>query len=175
MNKVIFAGHGALNAISDAGKPKFTVPAGITLIFWVPHGSKFAGSELDGGDPDTLLSYMFQPGVRNIVNTSVGRRGDRPRAMQIPKSLTSGMPEKIHAGQQCWNYRLTPPVGLNLKPKLGDPNFITVKDRHPWKNYNSEAQKRGIGYRLEWLLETYKQQCFGAEVHWAACRVVNQR
>jgi hypothetical protein len=60
--KVVFAGHGALNAKSD--KEFFTVPAGVTLYFWVRHGSAFVGSELDGHDPRELLGYMFQPEVR---------------------------------------------------------------------------------------------------------------
>jgi hypothetical protein len=51
--KVVFAGHGALNAKSD--KEFFTVPAGVTLYFWVRHGSAFVGSELDGHDPRELL------------------------------------------------------------------------------------------------------------------------
>jgi hypothetical protein len=100
--------------------------------------------------------------------------GKRPGAVVLPKRLTQFKPEKIKGGQQCYNYRLTPPAGLKLRPKPGDTNFITVADRRPWQTGTAEQQK-GIGYRLEALLEQHKDKCRGADVHWAACRVVKQR
>jgi hypothetical protein len=163
MKRVVFAGHGAFNAITERGNDKFQVPHDMTLVFWVPHGSTFVGSELDGNDPKTLLNYMFLPEVRRQLARSDRSRRD---AIALPKGLTHGMPEVIRGGGSCWNYRLTPPVGLKLRPQPGDPNFITVSDRRPPRN---------IGYRLQYLLENYRAQCQGAEVHWAACRVVVQR
>lgn len=122
------------------------------------------GSELDGTDPRLLPGHMFQPEVRQIL----GAASHHPRAaVVIPKGLTAGMPQVLRGGDECWSYRLTPPVGLKLRPKPGDPNFTTVSDRCPKEGNN--------GHRLEELLATHWTKCRGAAVHWAACRVVHQR
>lgn len=85
---VVFSGHGSLNTLTDANQLQFTVPQGMTIVFWVAHGQPLADA--------------------------IGNRIDRRWSLQdLPHQVGAAL-EIIRGGQLCYNYRLTPPRGLSL-------------------------------------------------------------
>lgn len=120
---VVYSGHGSLNTITDAAQLTFTVPMGITLVFWVGHGEPLADA--------------------------IGSRIDRRWNLQDLPNNTGSAIEVIKGGQACYNYRLTPPRGLTLgNNPAQDPRFII----NP-KPVNSTEHISERGLLLENLLK----------------------
>ena len=142
---VVFSGHGSLNTQTDAGNLQFTVPAGMTIYFWVAHGV----------------------GLENLKGMMVDKRF----GLQDLVKNTGSAVEVLRGGDVCYNYRLTAPTGLTLGNDTSiDPRFITNKYAG---DPRAPVSVRGLLFKN--LLKTHEQLCANANIHWAACRSIVDR
>lgn len=176
MKRVVFAGHGSFNTITDAKFPKVRLPPSVTLVFWCRHGEELLneiGQFVESSeDISRLPDYLL----------------DRARSA----GYSTDIPEIIRGGSEIWNYRLTYPSGLDLGKKpaavpssvynppvapaapmkvpkgvVGDRRYVVVPP------LSGEVKDRGMPIIA--LLAAYWDRCDGAVVHWCACRSIVNR
>lgn len=176
MKRVVFAGHGSFNTVTDAKYPKVRLPPSVTMVFWCRHGEEllnvigeFVESSTDvSALPDYLLDLARQAGY------------------------STDIPEVVKGGSEIWNYRLTYPSGLKLGNKpakvpqsvynpaitpaapmkvpqgvVGDRRYVVVPP------LAGDIKDRGVPIIA--LLAAHWDRCDGAIVHWCACRSILNR
>ena len=155
--RVVFAGHGSWNTITDARDLHFTLPKNTRMVFWVPHGEGL----------DDWLGGIVDPRAHlQDLEALVRRLGER--FGQAP-----GMPEIVQGGQRVFNYRLTPPTGLTLGNSTGqDPRFITMS-LPPGVAPNAPVAQRSKTIRE--LFTEHADICAGSTIYWSACRSICAR
>ncbi|EKM99738.1 MULTISPECIES: putative adhesin [Acidocella] len=174
--RVIFAGHGSFNTITDKNFPKVRLPPNITMVFWCLHGE-----ELLDSIGSFIESHEDVNGLPDYLSEAAERAG-----------YSKKVPEIVPGGSEIWNYRLTYPSGLSLGNK---PANIPSSKYNPAINPASPAKtppgipgdKRYVvmpplsgdikdrGVPIIALLAANWNICDGAVVHWCACRSIVAR
>ena len=96
--RVIFAGHGSFNTITDKNFPKVRLPPNITMAFWCLHGE-----ELLDSIGSFIESHEDVNGLPDYLSEAAERAG-----------YSKKVPEIVPGGSEIWNYRLTYPSGLRV-------------------------------------------------------------
>ena len=189
---VVFAGHGAFYAKTDANYPKVRLPPGVTLVFWCHHGDTLADSLARFIEQNKPLSQL--PQVMQEMVAGVKRSGfdDDDGSASDMKDL----PEIVQGGSEIWNYRLTYPSGLNLGSQptamkasrynapvspisIGAEPHTYVKGVIRDSNYCIVPPLAGgagdSGVPIIAMLAGHWNICNGNIVHWCACRSIIDR
>jgi hypothetical protein len=186
---VVFAGHGAFYAVTDAKYPKVRLPPGVTLVFWCHHGaslSNLIAQYVEQNKPLSKLPELMQKIVAK------DRSPAKPGEVSTPHARWNGLPEIVQGGSEIWNYRLTYPSGLELGSQpgavkasrynapvspvsRGESAHSYVKGVIRDNNYCIVPSLSGgikdSGVPIIAMLAGYWSICNNNVVHWCACRL----